>query len=481
MDRTVETVIESVLNEQRQEMSRSLVLALQSQVGAASIWRNDTKVKLIRQGPVKANLNQNQKIRKTRDRTSAPSPSHPSIPLPAGFEVAPPVLALGHEQETAFCLVNRGRAIFPSHPQGLAADGSNGISNADDRQRHHKTVSQCRQLLGGMPAAIALDAHSAHPHPDLGQGIAATHRLSTYPVQSHHAQIAACMVAHHIPLDTPPVLGITLDRLGRGDDDTLWGGEFLLADYRGFRRLATFKPIALIGGDQAPHQPWRSTYAHLMASFDWDDVQSAYGELEILQFINDQPREMLNQMVLTGIHAPRASSCGQLIDAVAAAVGLCRDRTAYEGQAAQELAALVDDASLAIAQDSPYGFTIQWLHRCTERQLPYIEPIPMWWQILEDLQQQMPISLISARFHVGLARAIADMTHHLSQDNPIDQVALTGSVFENRVLLALVRQFLSEMGLTVLSPSQEPFLDGSIALGQGAIAAAQTLKRRNSR
>ena len=85
-------------------------------------------------------------------------------------------------------------------------------------------------------------------------------------VQHHHAHVAACLAENGRPLDAPPVLGIVLDGLGWGDDGTIWGGEFLLADYRESRRVGTFKPVAMPGGAAAVREPWRNLYAHLLAA-----------------------------------------------------------------------------------------------------------------------------------------------------------------------------------------------------------------------
>ena len=83
------------------------------------------------------------------------------------------------------------------------------------------------------------------------------------------------------PLDAPAVLGIVLDGLGWGDDGTMWGGEFLLADYRGYQRLGAFKPVAMPGGAQAVREPWRNLYAHLMAEMGWAEFAMNFAELEL--------------------------------------------------------------------------------------------------------------------------------------------------------------------------------------------------------
>ena len=183
----------------------------------------------------------------------------------------------------------------------------------------------------------------------------------------------------------PRSLGVALDGLGYGADGTLWGGEFLLADYRDCERLATFKPVALPGGAQAVHEPWRNTYAHLMAGMGWTRFAMDYAELPLLRLLKAKPRAMLDGMIARGVNSPLASSCGRLFDAVAAALGICRERADYEGQAAVEFEALVDARTL-MHEDArlAYPFAIQ---RLKSSNLPYVEPLPMWQALLGDLRR----------------------------------------------------------------------------------------------
>ncbi|WP_442975344.1 Kae1-like domain-containing protein, partial [Salmonella enterica] len=106
----------------------------------------------------------------------------------------------------------------------------------------------------------------------------------------HHAHLAACLADNGWPLDAGPVLGVALDGLGYGEDGTLWGGEFGWVDYRRFERGGCFKPVALLGGEQAMREPWRNTYAHLMAGMGWPAFAMNYAELELHAFLAARPR-----------------------------------------------------------------------------------------------------------------------------------------------------------------------------------------------
>jgi hydrogenase maturation protein HypF len=397
-----------------------------------------------------------------RARGYAPAP----INLPAGFENIPPILAMGSELKNTFCLLRDGQAILSQHIGDL--------ENLAAWESYQHTLNLYLGLLEHQPSAIAIDLHPEYLATKQGKELAATNSLPLYSIQHHHAHIAACMVENGLPLDTPPLLGIALDGLGYGEDGTFWGGEFLLADYCSYKRLGTFKPVAMLGGEQAIYQPWRNTYAHLQTAFG-ADLFSGYGDSELFQFLQQKPLKLLNQMLEKGINSPLASSCGRLFDAVAAAIDICRESCSYEGQGAIALEALAEQQMLNHPEEIAfYPFAVE-NREVGGSNLLYLEPRPMWQALLADLQQGISQPVIATKFHRGLARAIALMVKQIRSNYPeanIDRVALTGGVFQNQILLLEVTRLLQEMELIVLTHSQVPPNDGGLSLGQVAIFAA---------
>jgi len=394
-----------------------------------------------------------------RARGYAPAP----ISLPPGFQDVPQILAMGSELKNTFCLLREGEAIISQHLGDL--------ENAAAFNAYQETLNLYLDLFKHKPEVIVIDKHPEYLSSKLGKKLADTNQIPIHQIQHHHAHIAACMAENRIPLNSPPVLGIALDGLGYGDDGTLWGGEFLLADYRQFQRLATFKPVAMIGGEQAIYQPWRNTYAQLISAQLWDDCQEQYADLEIVKFLKSKPLKLLNQLIEKKINSPPASSVGRLFDAVAAAIGIYRDECSYEGQAAIAMEAIVDVNSLNNDEETliyPFNFSFSDSIYC-------IDPRPMWQALLNDLQQQIPQQVIAAKFHKGLANAIVEMVKHLYQENLINQVALTGGVFQNCILLQQVTKRLETLGIKVLTHSLVPANDGGLSLGQAVIAAAQLI------
>lgn len=400
-----------------------------------------------------------------RARGYAPS----AVPLPSGFADAPDLLAFGGELKATFCVVKDGAAILSQH-QGDLED----VSTFEDYQKNLQLYSR---IYDHRPRLLVADMHPEYLSAKLAKQRSAADHLPLTEVQHHHAHIASCMVENGVALDAPPVLGIAIDGLGFGDDGTIWGGEFLLADYRSYRRIGSFKPVSMIGGVQAIREPWRNTYAHLIAGLGWAQFVERFSALKLHQYLIGKPLPTIDRMLETGLNVPLASSCGRLFDAVAAALGLCADQAIFEGQGAMELEALAEPWR-PTASEPPYTFTIT---EQTNSERLYLDSLPMWEELLEDLGRQTPVARMAGRFHYGLAKAIRDMVARIritiAAGASLNTVALSGGCFQNKILLEELVRLLTADGLSCLLHAKVPTNDGGLALGQAAIAAARHIER----
>jgi len=389
-----------------------------------------------------------------RARGYAPS----AVSLPSGFDGAPDLLAFGGELKATFCVLKDGAAILSQH-QGDLED----VSTFEDYQKNLQLYSR---IYDHRPRLLVADMHPEYLSAKLAKQRAGDEVLPLLEVQHHHAHIASCLVENGVALDAPPVLGIAIDGLGFGGDGTIWGGEFLLADYRGYRRVAAFKPVAMLGGVQAIREPWRNTYAHLVAGPGWSEFVEKFSTLELYRYLSIKPLRTIDRMLETGLNVPLASSCGRLFDAVAAALGLCADHALFEGQGAMELEALAETCQ---DDEQPYNFAIAE----NANGLLYLESLPMWLALLQDLERQTPVAQIAVRFHHGLARAMRAMVTRIRSTTSLKTVALTGGCFQNKLLLEELVRLLEADGLSCLLHAKVPGNDGGLALGQAAIAAAR--------
>ena len=260
---------------------------------------------------VRVDLDRERVLR--RARGYAPQP----LTLPKGFSNQTELLALGSEQKNTFCFVKDGRAVVSQH----MGDLEDLTTNTDVS----KYLDVYQNLFDYSPKVIAVDAHPQYLSTQRGYEIADDRPV--IEIQHHHAHIASCLAENGRSLDAGHVLGIALDGTGLGDDGTIWGGEFLICDYHGYRRAGCLKPVALLGGAAAVKEPWRNLYAHLMAQMGWGELSMNFSDLEVFQRLKDLPRETLDAMVSSGTNAPLASSCGRLFDAARRACRYCVGQT----------------------------------------------------------------------------------------------------------------------------------------------------------
>ncbi len=416
----------------------------------AIVNRQDDSVVRVMAGGVKT-------IRRARGYSPA------VLTLPQGFEQGAGILAMGAELKNSFCLIKNGQSIVSQHIGDL--------EDAATQRDYRKNIALYRQLFAFEPTAIAVDMHPSYLSTQYGRQWAEGSSLALQPIQHHHAHVASCMAEHGLALDSAPVLGIVYDGLGMGENGALWGGEFLLADYFGFRRLAHMEAVAMPGGVQAIREPWRNAFAQLDHYFEWSEIQQQFSGLEFIRTMQGKPLDILKSMIAKGVNSPSCSSCGRWFDAFAALLGLTGDKVSYEGQAAVAL----ENLAAPVFGSHPAYADAYVLHRQSQ---PYrLVWKPLWQLVLSDLQRGVDKAVVAARIHRSLGEATVATVLELSEQTKTDTVVLSGGVFQNRLLLESVRQQLLERGKSVLIAQDYPINDGGVALGQAAIAAASLLAK----
>jgi len=355
-------------------------------------------------------------------------------------------LALGAIIKNTICMTKEKEAFLSQH-----------IGDLDniDTQLHQKNISRHFQsLLRIEPDLLVHDLHPDYP----GSRYARRQtELPTISVQHHHAHAVSCMAEHGL---AGPVIALTLDGNGYGPDHTVWGGEVLLADYHDFERLAHLSTVAMPGGDAAIREPWRMAFSHLYRTFGPE-----YKRLN-LQILHDHRDkiDIIQQMIDKSINSPLTSSCGRLFDAVAALLGL-RHTASFEGQAAAELEMLLEPGDYDTAS---YPFEI-----IKTDAKPWLLPVkPIVTGIVHDILESNAPHRISKRFHNTLAALFTKVCREIRELKNINQVVLSGGVFQNLNLLQQLKTDLESLFFTVYAHEQVPANDGGISLGQALAGRA---------
>ncbi len=369
----------------------------------------------------------------------------------------PSVLALGGELKNTIALLAGNEVILSQHLGDL--------STAAARLAFEQALALYPQLFECQPQVLAVDAHPDYRSAQLGRDWAARAGVPVIAVPHHWAHLVSVLAEHQWPLDAGAVLGWALDGIGYGDGGELWGGELLRFDYRHCQRLAALRSVPLLGGDRAAREPWRNLVAHLMTTLGWEQVSVQWGALPAIQALHHHPLALCQQMIRQGINAPPSSSCGRLFDAVAAALGICREGVSYEGQAAVEL------ETLARPWCEQAGVGYSFGEMTDAAGVIRLDPALLWQQLLDALAQGVEPGLIAARFHLGLADALIALAVQIAHREQINTLALSGGVMQNRLLLARMIQQAQAAEMQVLIPRLMPSHDGGLALGQALIAA----------
>jgi hydrogenase maturation protein HypF len=316
-------------------------------------------------------------------------------------------------------------------------------------------IETAEYFLKKNPKTIAYDLHPEY------QSTKYAHQLSAMSyellaIQHHHAHIASCMAENG--LRNQRVIGVAFDGTGLGPDSVLWGAEFLLCDYKNFKRKAKLKEVPLLGQEKAIQEPWRTASAWLYSVYK--DRFLNLG-IDFVRGIDKNKWRILKNMYLANFNSPLASSMGRLFDAVASLV-LERHKADFEA----ELAVAIEKLAMSYElRATSYNFKI------IKNKAEYIiDPAAMFKQIVSDLKAKEPREKIAYRFHLTVAEMIRKISLVLRSKTKINKVVLSGGVFQNKLLLSLSLNLLCKEGFKVFTHRGLSSNDTSISLGQAVVA-----------
>ncbi len=372
-----------------------------------------------------------------------------SLSLPKGFKGYAGLLAVGAELKNTFCLITESQAIVSQHIGDL--------KTLESYQDFQNNIDLYQQLYDTEINHLACDFHPEYLSSKYADNYAEINTIDLSIVQHHHAHIAACLFENGKAVDCDKVLGVVWDGIGLGADGSLWGGEFLLADYLGFKRLAHFEYTPLLGGDKVANEPWRMAYAYLKQH-----------KLPVDGHFMDKPTRLFDSLLESSIPLNYTSSVGRLFDAVAYILGICTDRVGYEAQAAIELENLASECKNPEHQPN-YEVELNLTDECG-----HIDTIKMWSAILDDIKNKVDREDIAYRFHLSLGKLLSKTVLQLNKHHSFDTVVLSGGVFNNQLLLEMTHSLFDDIShIKLLTPSQMPLGDGGISLGQAAVCIAR--------
>lgn len=373
-------------------------------------------------------------LRLIERRTLAIRRGRGAAPLPIPFpEVRPGLWALGAELKAAPALALPGRVVLGPHIGDLA--------NLESLAALEGTLEHLARLYGGRATAVLHDAHPGYLSTQWAKRIAREKGVPAYAIQHHRAHAASVAAEYGLGPETP-VVAIVFDGTGYGDDGGIWGGEFFGGTAARWERAAHLGEVALPGGDAAARKPAYCALAHLHAA-GMDPM-----ETHSYRALPPQERQLVQRQLEREWNCHRTTSVGRLFDAAASLLGV-RHVIRYEAQAAIELEGL---AGQAVVQEE------RWRACYQEGELQ----LSLLWQAMLEAET----GEAARGFHVAVAHWAAQVAMGLCERQGARQVILAGGVFQNVLLLQMLREELRRRGLEVLFPRLLPPNDGGLALGQ---------------
>jgi len=338
----------------------------------------------------------------------------------------------GHLKNTV--ALSSGKNIFLSQHIG-------DLSTQEAFNAFQQVVQDFSKLYEAKHITVTADLHPDY----LSTKFSKEHFSDIAFVQHHQAHVASCYAENQIE---GSVLGVAWDGTGFGTDGTIWGGEFFIFNGTEFTHAAQFKKFRLPGGDLAIKEPKRSAAGLHFEIFG----EESFHKNDLLK-LSDQEKKTFLLMLQKNINSPLTSSVGRIYDAVASLLDL-QQVSSFEGEAAMKLE-FAADATLS----GSYPFKLNGSSPTV------IDYHPMIKEMISDIQKNISVEVVSAKFHNTLAEIISAMAEKFCEE----KVVLSGGVFQNAFLLQRTVERLRDKHFKPYWHQRIPTNDGGISLGQIAI------------
>ena len=400
-------------------------------------------------------------------------------PLP--FMVSTPwkgqVIAAGGELKNTFCIGVDNR-FYPSPYVG-------DLEDLRTVKALKETIGRLETLLEVQPEVVVCDLHPKYNSTVVAEELG----LPVLKVQHHYAHILSCMAENDCE---EKVIGVSFDGTGYGTDGTIWGGEILMADHQGFTRIGSIEPFVQVGGDVSAKEGWR-----IAVSLIWQNTGNMEKTLDTVQKLGlctEQEAKVLVTMAQRKLNAVPSTSAGRLFDGVSAILGIRRAST-FEGEASTALEFAAEAWRAQEIQKKNVDIRVKslkmWMTEkkdipenpgtsasSTEERKFILNTGDIVAHLVQEKLAGEDSGKLAYEFHRALAEQILAACEAAEQETGIKKVALSGGVFQNRLLLELVDDGLAERGFEVLKHSLIPPNDGGIALGQAAYGMAYVNRRK---
>ena len=361
-------------------------------------------------------------------------------------------LAIGGELKNTFCVARNG-LLYASPYVGDMAD----IRTVNALK---ESVRRMLGLLEAEPQVIVCDTHPMYNTVTVAEELSEEMGLPLVKIQHHYAHILSCMAENGCDPEER-VIGVSFDGTGYGDDGTIWGGELMVCGWRDYERVGHIRPFMQVGGDLSSKEGWRIAVQLIRDSFG-ENAAEVCGRLGLC---DEKTYRLQSVMADKGLNAVRSTSCGRVFDAVSAILGIRRAST-FEGEAS---VALMTAAERFERAGGGHEYSNGLISRIMQDDNGIIIGTnSLVSEIAERFLSGEDKGRLAYEFHYALAGDILLACMTLRDKTGLSDVALSGGVFQNRLLVRLTKKCLEANSFRVLLHSLIPPNDGGICVGQAA-------------
>ncbi len=359
-------------------------------------------------------------------------------PEPINMNCIDGILACGSNMKNTFC-ISKENFLFLSQHNG-------DLENLETCEHYENNIKHFKNIFKFTPKYLACDMHPVYASTEYAHSM----DLPKVYIQHHHAHIVSCLAENKVK---NKVIGVAYDGTGYGTDEKIWGGEFLICDYEDFKRVGHLEYIKMPGGEKAIKEPFRMAISYINKAFEKNDIP-------LMSKLFGEKVQDIFEVLKANINCPETSSMGRLFDAAASIIGI-RNIISYEGQASIEMEATIEEGS-----EDKYTYNIK---KAKNNIIEVKETIKA---LLTDRINGVSKGRMAAKFHNTVVSFTCDMCTFIREKSNIDEVALSGGVFQNSYLLRKLVDALHKEGFVVHTHKNIPCNDGGISLGQIIIADA---------
>jgi|DewCreStandDraft_4_1066084.scaffolds.fasta_scaffold11180_2 hydrogenase maturation protein HypF len=363
------------------------------------------------------------------------------VRIDTGIKISKNILGAGALLKNTICLLDKSGAIMSQHIGDL--------ENERVFKYYKQTIDDFLRFYEIKPEIIARDLHPDFLSSVYAEKLASVYKIKTLKIQHHYAHLLSCLAENNF---YKKAIGVVFDGTGLGDDGNIWGGEFIIGDFKEYKRLAHFKYKKLPGGDKANRENYRMAISFLSEFLSKKEINKLYPDKDV---------DLILSMIERSINTPLTSSVGRIFDAVSSILNICHTAT-YEAEGPMLLESIANDFKGRL---KIYDYDISQNNEIFE-----IDVKPMFINILCDLKKQNK-KFIAASFHYTMAHIILDVAGLLYNKTKIKDIALSGGVFQNTLLLSQTINLLKKNKFNVLLHRKLSPNDSSIAFGQAVYAA----------